>query len=240
MGTNPSQFASTGAGKEAVANLDTQNHPVEQVSWNDAAEFCAKLSQKDELKPFYFRAVETITPLNGTGYRLPTEAEWEFACRAGTTTKFWIGDKEEDLIRAGWFNLICGNRTHARAELNLNPLGLFDIYGNVWEWVQDSWEPTYYRQFQQEAAVNPSTRYSVGSQAVIRGGGWSDHAPNCRSNGRRAIDPLRHDFALGFRIALPADAVKELLKRPGVAAGRAAPPSSEAPIDFAAERKAAE
>ena len=78
-------------------------HPVEMVSWNDAAEFCAKLSEQEKLKPFYFRAGETVTMLEGTGYRLPTEAEWEFACRAGTTTKYWIGDKDEDLPQAGWF-----------------------------------------------------------------------------------------------------------------------------------------
>ena len=103
MGATPSHFANTVPGKEAVTNLETQNHPVEKVSWNDAAEFCAKLSQKEELTPFYFRAGETITPLEGTGYRLPTEAEWEFACRAGTTTKYWIGDKDDQLVRAGWF-----------------------------------------------------------------------------------------------------------------------------------------
>ena len=240
MGTNPSHFAAMGPGKDAVTGLDTTEHPVEQVSWNDAAEFCAKLSQKEELKPFYFRAGETITSLNGTGYRLPTEAEWEFACRAGTTTKYSIGDQDDQLVRACWLSTNSGGRTHTVRELKANPLGLYDIHGNVWEWVEDAWEPTYHSQFTENPAINPNSQSSAGTRRVFRGGGWYGPASHCRSSLRHSYTPTVRYGDIGFRVSLTVDTVKESLKRQGVAAGRAAPPSSEAPIDFAAERKAAE
>ena len=101
MEKNPSHFAPMGVGKNVVVGINTNSHPVEMVNWNDAAEFCATLSQQDELKPFYIRSGATWTrPSDGTGYCLPTEAEWEFACRAGTTALIWNGDQGEDLIRA--------------------------------------------------------------------------------------------------------------------------------------------
>jgi formylglycine-generating enzyme required for sulfatase activity len=203
MGQNPSHFAATGPGKDAIVGVDTSNYPVEMVSWNDAAEFCAKLSEKEKLKPFYFRAGETVTMLDGTGYRLPTEAEWEFAGRAGTTTKYWIGDKDDDLPQAGWFNVNSGGRTHAVGELKANPFGLFDIHGNVWEWVQDWWEPTYYGQFQKKSAIDPNGPSSAGSPRVIRGGYWgNDHASDCRASYRHARAPTLRGSPLGFRVAL--------------------------------------
>ncbi len=244
MGVNPSKFALTGIVKEAVAGLETAEHPVEMVSWNDAAEFCAKLSKQEKLKPFYFRAGETITPLDGTGYRLPSEAEWEFACRAGTATKYWIGDKDEDLVRAGWIGGNSGWRTHAAGKLKANPFGLSDIHGNVWEWMQDGWDASYYGQFPDKPAINPHSPFSAGSPRVIRGGCWILPASRCRSSLRFPVDPLaRYDY-FGFRVSLPVDAVRQVLKLTGPAVPKpvATTPSALAsePIDFAAERRAAE
>ena len=217
VGQNPSHFAPMGAGKAAVIGMDTTNHPVEMVSWNDAAEFCAKLSQQEKLKPFYFRAGETVTPLDGTGYRLSTEAEWELACRAGTTTKFWIDDNEKSLAVVGWFATNSGQRTHVVAELKANPFGLYDVHGNTEEWINDWWEPTYYSQFQEQAAINPNGPSSVGSYRVFRGGGWGDTGLGCRSTDRDGGDPAGRIEHIGFRVALPVDAVRQALKVTGTA-----------------------
>ncbi len=229
VGRNPSFFAKTGPNQahlEKVDGVDTAGHPVEGVSWNDAAEFCAKLSQQEKRKPFYFRTGETVALLNGTGYRLPTEAEWEFACRAGTTTRFWIGDKTEDLIQASWFGLNSGGRTHAAGELKANPFGLSDIHGNVLEWVQDGWNPTYYTQFQEVPAVDPVAPDVAGSQRVIRGGHWKDPALRCRSSDRDAAAPTYRHYFIGFRVVLPVDAVQQSLK-----VESHANPKSPAPAD---------
>lgn len=208
MGTNPSHFASMGPGKGVVAGQDTTDHPVEMVSWNDAAEFCAKLSRTERLKPFYFRAGETVTLLAGTGYRLPTEAEWEFACRAGTTTKFWIGDKDDTLSLVAWLRPNSGSQTHKVGELKGNPFGLFDIHGNVWEWVQDWWELNYYAQFQEQPAIDPRGPLSDNAPRVIRGGDWNGNWPGCRASDRDTQTPTDRTNRVGFRAALPVDAVK--------------------------------
>jgi formylglycine-generating enzyme required for sulfatase activity len=212
MGVNPSYFAPTGMGKEAVAGLKTADHPVEMVSWNDATEFCVQLCKEEKMKPFYFRDGETILPLDGTGYRLPSEAEWEFACRAGTTTKYWTGDKIEDLERAGWFGGDSDGRTHAVGELKSNPFGLADMHGNVWEWVQDGWDASSYSQFKEKFAINPSLSF-VGSRRVFRGGNWRLFASHCRSSARFAHEPsLRDNFSFGFRVSLPVNAVRQALE----------------------------
>ncbi|MEI8383991.1 MAG: bifunctional serine/threonine-protein kinase/formylglycine-generating enzyme family protein, partial [Planctomycetota bacterium] len=221
MGVNPSHFAPTGMGKERVAEMTTTGHPVETVSWNDATEFCAKLSEREKLNPFYFRAGDDITRLDGTGYRLPSEAEWEFACRAGTTAKYWIGEADQDLLRAGWFGGdASGHRTHVAGELMANPFGLYDIHGNVWELVQDGWDATFYGQFQEKAAVSPNSPFLAGSQRVIRGGSWSVAAPFCRSQNRLPNVPALRFEDTGFRVSLTVDAVKAAIaNRPPMTQG---------------------
>jgi formylglycine-generating enzyme required for sulfatase activity len=220
MGLNPSHFAPAGMGKAAVAGIETTNHPVEMMSWNDAAEFCAKLSKQEKLKPFYSRDGETITPLDGTGYRLPSEAERESACRAGTVTKYGIGDKDEELVRVGWFRGNSGGRPHATGKLKANPFGLADMHDNVWEWVQDGWDAAYYGQFQEQSAINPGSPFPAGSLHVARGGGWYDTSSYCRSSHRYATDPssplgpLSPGSDIGFQVSLVVNAVKSASRRP--------------------------
>jgi formylglycine-generating enzyme required for sulfatase activity len=206
MGVNPSQFSAMGRRKVAVAGLETSKHPVENVSWYDAAEFCAKLSQQEKLKPFDYRPGETITPLDGTAYQLPSEAEWEFACRAGTATKYWFGDKDEDLVRAGWCGENSGDRTHAVGGLEANPFGLYDIHGNVFEWVQDGWDANYYSQFSEKPAINPNVifPFSGFSAPVLRGGRYYASASGCRSSLRGSFGPTFRYPGAGFRVSLVA------------------------------------
>src|SRR5258708_3535859 len=117
--------------------------------------------------------------------------EWEFACRAGTTSRYWIGDKDEDLTQAAWFGANSGGRTHAVGELKGNPFGIYDIHGNVWEWVQDWWDPSYYTQFQGKYAVNPPGPPSSGNfWRMLRGGTWPYSASSSRSASCEVHDPV--------------------------------------------------
>ena len=211
---NSAWFAPLGLGKAAVIGMDTSHHPVEMVSWNDATEFCAKLSQVEGHQPFYQVKGETMTPLEGNGYRLPTEAEWEHACRAGRTTKYPHGDRLADLDAVGWFSLNSRSRTHAVGELKANAFGLHDMHGNVCEWVQDSWALNDYEQFQGKPAIDPRGASSAvtppkSDGAVLRGGHWASTASLCRASARFASTPELHiQNCAGFRVTLEVNAVK--------------------------------
>ncbi len=237
MGKHDSYFAPLGLGQAMVAGLETTLHPVDRVSWNDAAEFCAKLSLTEQLQPLYARAGETVTQLDGNGYRLPSEAQWEFACRAGTT--HWFGDQSVDLLQTGWFQGNSQQRTHMIGQLRANAFGLSDMHGNVWEWVQDGWDAGYYGQFQEQPAVDPLGQSSGGSRRVIRGGCWGDPASACRAAGRRTRGATALEHFIGFRVALPVDAVRKAIKRESAATSRwhgwpaDAPKPAIAPFDAA-------
>lgn len=205
---NRSCFAPGSFGGDEVVGLDTTRHPVEMVSWNDATEFCAKLSEKEPQPPTSPRENELVTPLEGIAYRLPTEAQWEFACRAGTVTKYWTGTTDQDLERTGWFNLNSGGRTHAVGELPANPFGLYDMHGNVEEWVQD-----HYAAYPEKRTVNPSITSTTEIRRVTRGGVWTFRWPLCRSSYRGARAPDSRFNDTGFRVTLEVEAVKAAIAK---------------------------
>jgi formylglycine-generating enzyme required for sulfatase activity len=192
MGTNPSSF------KE-------DNLPVEGVSWYNAIEFCNRLSQREGLTPVYTVKGTNVTWNRSThGYRLPTEAEWEYACRAGTATPFSTGNnittEQANYDGYPYNNNAKGtfrNKTVEVRSFKPNAWGLYNMHGNVWEWCWDSYED-----YESEAHINPADT-SSGTDRVIRGGSWLVHAEYLRSANRFNLSPSRATNALGFRLVLP-------------------------------------
>jgi len=215
VGHNPSIFASMGREGNMVKGLDTSNHPVERTSWYAAVDFCTKLSEKEQLNTCYMQSGQTVTLLNGNGYRLPTEAEWEYSCRAGATTKYSTGDDDTGLTQAAWIGRNSGGRTHPVGALKANSFGIHDMHGNVWEWVQDWWAETYYQQFQEKPAIDPQGPVS-GDMRVVRGGDRNpDNRPFfSRASLRYACGPTVDNFTSGFRVTLTVDAVKAAIAEP--------------------------
>jgi formylglycine-generating enzyme required for sulfatase activity/serine/threonine protein kinase len=205
-GQKPSRFAVDGnTTPEKTTGEDTSQTPVEMVSWIDAVVFCNKLSEKENLLPAYQILGAEVTQLPRAGYRLPTEAEWEFACRAGTNTRYWTGDKNADLEHAAWLIANSGSKTHSVGLLKANPFGLYDTHGNVREWVQDWWAADYYQQLSQGAAADPQGA-KTGTLKVSRGGQWNSGAADSRSANRHASNPTARDPIFGFRVVLEANA----------------------------------
>jgi formylglycine-generating enzyme required for sulfatase activity len=158
----------------------SDNHyPVEYVSWNQAGLFCCGLSQKEEKT-----------------YRLPTEAEWEYACRAGTQTSFHNGEGEAALQDSGWYKGNSGLKTHPVGRKKANAWGLYDMHGNVYEWCEDR-----YGDYGKNAVVDPQGP-ATGDWRVIRGGSWADYPQNCRSARRRQLEDERQRALIGFRVAM--------------------------------------
>jgi formylglycine-generating enzyme required for sulfatase activity len=157
--------------------------PVDSVSWSDAIRFCNALSERVGLTPAYriVAGAEEVDQIGSAdGFRLPTEAEWEYACRAGTTT----GPRYGQLDEIAWYRANSGGRVHEVGTQQPNAWGLYDMLGNVWEWCWDIYDPDVYRSYR-----------------VLRGGGWFDEHWSCRASVRRRSHPTLQIDDVGFRIA---------------------------------------
>jgi formylglycine-generating enzyme required for sulfatase activity/serine/threonine protein kinase len=199
MGDNRSHFSPIGAGRSKVAGHSTDQLPMENVTWIDAVNFCNLLSEKEGRKRFYEidgRSVH-VPDWNGSGYRLPTEAEWEYACRARTATKFSFGDDEKKFVEYGWSRVNAGGRTHPVGEMLPNGFGLFDMHGNVREWCWDGDD----RQSYPESPEDDPRGVTAHAGRVYRGGAWESAVPEARSAVRGWASPWSRGNALGFRLA---------------------------------------
>ncbi len=179
---NPSRFA--GAGRR----------PVEQVNWFDAVNFCNRLSEREQISPYYTIDGEQVRIGGGEGYRLPAEAEWEYACRAESTTRWWFGDDESRLGEFAWNNENSENTTHPVGEKPANAWGLHDVHGNVFEWCQD-----WFGKYSSDSQTDPTGPQS-GRGRVLRGGSWGSFPRFCRSAIRDLFDPGDR-YGIGFRVA---------------------------------------
>jgi formylglycine-generating enzyme required for sulfatase activity len=208
MGANPSTFA----GLQGAAR-----HPVEEVSWFDALRFCNALSQAEGLEPAYrfdqrtdggggalarsvaqqggsepLALMDVVFLPEADGYRLPTEAEWEFAARAGASSPYAGADRPEAVA---WYKGNAGNNTQPVAGKQPNAWGLHDMNGNVWEWVQD-----WYAPYPTEPATDP-VGPATGRDRITRGGSWVVPAKDTRIAPRRMHPPTLHCHGQGFRVA---------------------------------------
>jgi formylglycine-generating enzyme required for sulfatase activity len=177
--------------------------PVEQVTWIDAIRFCNERSYAEGLDPCYDE--ETLTcDFEANGYRLPTEAEWEYAARAGTSTRYFFGEDARRLSQHAWSEANSGERTHEAGTKRPNPWGLYDLLGNVAEWVHDYYGEDYYSVGPQRNPRGPEQ----GEFRVVRGGGWSSDAPTFRSAYRSfsasVDDGCMVSDAIGFRCVRPS------------------------------------
>ncbi|MGA2621848.1 MAG: SUMF1/EgtB/PvdO family nonheme iron enzyme, partial [Thermoguttaceae bacterium] len=199
MGTNPSDFSATGKQKGKVAGQNTKRFPVEQVSWDEAVEFCRKLSEMPEEK------VAERT------YRLPSEAQWEYACGAGSTGRWCFSPASnvpvtpeqrkhgENLFSDyGWFEQNANGMPHAVGLKRANAWGLYDMHGNVFEWCQDWYDKDYYTRSATDDPGGPPG----GSYRVLRGGSWYNPAWGCRSAFRDDCVPGERYDRLGLRVCL--------------------------------------
>ena len=195
MGKNPSHFQGDAVAERhpetnrVVKEVDSANHPVEQVSWEDAVEFCQRLSALPEEKKA------------GRVYRLPSEAEWEYACRAGSQMAYSFGSDEKSLVNFGWYDSNSKGMTHAVGLKKANAWGLYDMHGNDFEWCAD-----WYGEYPKAYATDPRGPEDGWARA-LRGGSWFDGAVDCRSALRGWKVRSLLDRTIGFRVALSSSGI---------------------------------
>ncbi|HZR16732.1 MAG TPA: formylglycine-generating enzyme family protein [Verrucomicrobiae bacterium] len=182
MHENPSRWKGTG-------------NPVEQVRWSDAVRFCNKRSEAEGLKPCY-ELTTWKCDFGANGYRLPTEAEFEYACRAGTTTPYFCGNTPARLAEFAWFDKNSGGHPRPVGQKQPNAWGLYDICGNLWEWCNDFYQVDYYATAAKEDPRGPAE----GKTKVVRGGCWRTSAENCRAGYRYNENPGYADVCFGYDI----------------------------------------
>jgi len=186
MGNNPAQGYGVGS-----------NYPVYYVSWYDAVAYCNALSTVEGLTPCYTGSGTSITcNWNANGYRLPTEAEWEFAARGGTASDNadYRYSGSDDIGTVAWYESNSGNATHPVGTKAPNDLDIYDMSGNVWEWCWD-----WYDDYGSSAQTNPHGAAS-GSRRVLRGGSWDYYADYCRVANRNSNNPDGSYYSSGFRL----------------------------------------
>jgi formylglycine-generating enzyme required for sulfatase activity len=154
--------------------------PVGNVSWEDVQEFISELNGEA-----------------GKKYRLPTEAEWEYACRAGGSGRYCGGNRINELA---WYDGNSGHKTHPVGQKKKNSFGLYDMSGNAWEWCADWYSSNYYKFSSQDNPTGPIS----GRGRVARGGSWFNLRDGCRAADRSGIEPNDHFKGLGFRLVLPS------------------------------------
>ena len=191
-------------GKNPSKNQESGKNPVERVRWSDAVRYCNARSKRDGLDPCYREVNPGIWECNfeASGYRLPTEAEWEYACRAGTDTDYSFGNSGQELGKYAWYATNAGNQTHRVGQKLPNAWGLHDMHGNVWEWVNDFYAPEFYKESPERNPRGPKS-----GMGLMRGGSFRDSQDSCRSSYRKYNDDEDQALVcaayehLGFRCA---------------------------------------
>jgi len=183
--------------------------PVEQVTWPQAARYCNARSRFEKLQPCYNEDTGACD-FEANGYRLPTEAEWEYACRAGTDSDYSFGSEPRQLGDFAWFADNAARKTHPVGRKKPNLGGLFDMHGNVAEWCHDVYDPSYYKTSPEKDPRGPDS----GNEYVLRGGSWKSAADALRSAYRIGENPGFSDAclardAIGFRCVRKAPPSKD-------------------------------